>query len=242
MNAVARLIAIAAMTLAPALTAHAAPRPMRIAVIDSGVVRTAALAGTIEGEYDMVDARAPYSAISDHGTAVSTVIATASHRPVRIVSLRVDAVGACDEHECGMEAYAIVSAIYKAMELKVDVINLSIDIDYERIIYNAMQRASRAGIRIIMAAGNKGGVPRSLLYARGIPKRMWLVGAIDDQGRPADFSARPEEACDCQFVWRPGVDVETQNRIGQRVYGSGTSFAAPIMTAEIADDMAARRH
>lgn len=228
-------------TAAAYAASHKPVRPVRVAVIDGGVVMTASLAASVETEIDMAGNRAPYTAVSDHGTAVSTIVARTAHGPVRIVSLRVDKTGVCDGHLCEMEQYAIVSAIYKAIELRVDVINMSIDLTYDRTTYNALTKAAKAGISIIVAAGNQGGEPRSILYARSMPKKVWLVGATDDQGRPTAFSARVDGECGCQFVWRHGIDVETQNRAGERVYGSGTSMAAPLMTAEIADAIGAKR-
>jgi len=231
------------MTLLLGSHVHArqAARPIRIAVIDSGIVRTPTLDALIETEIDMVDHRTPFSAISDHGTAVATIVATSSHVPIRIVSLRVDRERECDPHACEMETYAIVSAIHEAIEMKVDVINLSIDLEYDRSISTAMQKAASKGIRIVVAAGNRGGESRGAIYARTIPKRLWLVGAANDAGQPASFSDRTETGCACQFVWKPGLAVETQNRAGVAVKGDGTSFAAPRMTAELADAIGTRR-
>jgi subtilisin family serine protease len=244
-SVLARILLAAAPILAalsaPSAAARAPARPVRVAVIDSGVVRTPALAALIEREIDMVDGRPAYTAVSDHGTAVATLVAATSHVPVSIISLRVDAIGICDPHACEMETYAIASAIREAIELKVDVINMSIDLTFDPSIYLALEKAAGKGIRIVVAAGNQGGEPRGMIYARSMPKRLWLVGATDDKGALAAFSARPEDAANCQFVWRQGVDVETQNRAGERVYGSGTSMAAPIMTAQLADDIGARR-
>jgi hypothetical protein len=57
-----------------------------------------------------------------------------------------------------------------------------------------------------------------------------LVGATDGEGRPWAGTNRPD-ADDYLYVWRPGVDVPTVSAAGQEVFGTGTSFAAPIETA-----------
>lgn len=245
MNGIRGLIAAACACMSLLLPsqahARAAARPIRIAVIDSGIARTPTLDAIVETEIDMVDHRAPFTPVSDHGTAVATIVAMSSHVPIRIVSLRVDREHRCDPHACQMETYAIVSAIHEAIEMDVDVVNLSIDLEYDRSISLALQKAASRGIRIVVAAGNQGGESRGAIYARTIPRRLWLVGASDDAGRPASFSDRAETGCACQFVWKPGMAIETQNREGAAVKGDGTSFAAPLMTAELADSIGARR-
>jgi subtilisin family serine protease len=234
MRSFLKSISIAAL-FAGFVPAMAAAGPVRIAVIDSGVARTATLDQSIETEIDMVQGRAPFSTKSSHGTSVATVIVRAARNPVRIVSLRIDKDGKCDKLVCRMEPKAIVDAVRKAIEMRVDIINLSIDTPFDAQLYVLLQNASNAGITIVMAAGNEDVVPHGLRYAQTIGARFWLVGAKDGQGRPAGFSARPKGDCACQFVWREGVDVATQDRKGQPIRESGTSFAAPLLAAELAD-------
>jgi len=237
MHVITKILAATALLLVPAAAVAASDAPPRIAVIDSGVARTSTLDASIETEIDMVDGRAPFSTKSSHGTSVATVLVRSAHRPVRIVSLRIDRDGQCDKRVCRMEPAAIVAAVRKAIEMKVDVINLSIDTPFNAQLYVLLQNASNAGIAVVMAAGNEPTVPRGLRYAQTIGTRFWLVGAKDGQGRPAEFSARPKADCACQFVWRPGVEIDTQDRKGQPIHESGTSFAAPVVAAEIADRM-----
>ena len=215
--------------------ASAQQAPVRVAVIDSGIARTSTLDASIESEEDMVEGRRPFSTRSSHGTEVSTVLLRAAHRPVRIVSLRVDKDGQCDRNECRFDPTAIKAAVRRAIALRVDVINLSLDTPFDVQLYVLLRGATSMGIDVVMAAGNVPAEPHGLQYAKNIPDRFWLVGAKDGQGRPAEFSSRPKTDCGCRFVWRPGVDVATQARNGQPETVSGTSFSAPLLAAELAD-------
>ena len=237
MSIYSRLIAFAILAIAvPASAAPAAPDgPVRVAVIDGGVARTATLRDLVEAEFDMAGDRAPFSTKTSHGTAVATVIAQHAHRQVRIVSLRVDIDDRCGNDHCEFAIKAVQQAVKKAVELKVDVINMSLDTPFDLQLSIMLRNAVNAGIRVVMAAGNEKREPRALRYAQMLGDGFTLVGAKDQQGRPADFSARPKADCGCRFEWRTGVAVATQDRRGQSTTMDGTSFAAPLFAAEIVD-------
>lgn len=231
---------IAAILIAVSIPAFAqAQTPVHIAMIDSGVGQTRTLRDVVVAEYDMAGTRKAYSTRNEHGTGVATVIAMNARVPVQITSMRADIEGKCARaRECLLDAKAVQAAIRKAIALKVDVINISLNIHYDLQTSILLNNAANAGIMIVMAAGNERGVPAGLRFAEQIRTRMWLVGAQDQQGQPAEFSARPVGTCSCQFVWRSGVEIQTQNHKGQPETMTGTSFAAPLYTAEIASKVA----
>ena len=221
------------------------PRPVKIAVIDSGVARTPLLAPLLVAEYDMAAVfkeRPAFRPVHDHGTEVATVIARNSTAPIELYSLRIDTPGQCTKRSraCSFLDDNMVAAIYKAIDLDVDVINLSTGGVPTPEMEKAIGLASAKGIEIAIAAGNKPGEPPFKNLARAGGKRVWLVGAIDQKARPCAFSARPGDAAqlDYQFVWRLGNRVSTQNMDGEWVKASGTSFATPILTAELASRLA----
>lgn len=234
MSLLGRIVGI--VLVCAAVPAAAAPGdPVRVAVIDGGVARTAVLRDLVETELDMAGTRAPFSAKTSHGTAVATVIAQHAHAPIRIVSLRVDLDDRCGNDHCEFDIRAVRAAVLKAVEMKVDVINMSLDTPFDTQLYVMLRHAADTGVRVVMAAGNEKREPRGLRYAQMLGDGFALVGAKDRQGRPADFSARPKGDCGCRFEWRDGVDVATQDRRGQPATMDGTSFAAPLLTAEIVD-------
>lgn len=211
----------------------ASARPL-VAVIDSGVSRTGALANVVVGEYDMAGTRPLFQPRYDHGTMVAAIINREAEGAIDIVSLRIDDPAGCPaglSPPCQPSSKPIAAAIDKAVSLKVDAINLSLSLANDPAITDAVRRASAKGITVVMAAGNNGrNHPDNTDMARAGFPRAILVGAIDRAGNPWTGTNRPD-ADDYLYVWRRGVEVPTLTATGQAVFGTGTSFAAPIETA-----------
>jgi subtilisin family serine protease len=211
----------------------ASARPL-VAIIDSGVSRTAQLSDVLIGEYDMAGQRPAFRPRYDHGTMVATILNREAKGQVDIVSLRIDDSGGCPidrSPPCQPSARPIAAAIDKAVALGVDAINLSLALADDASITAAVRRASEKGITVVMAAGNNGrNHPDNIAMARAGFPRAVLVGATDPAGNPWTGSNRPD-ADDYLYVWRRGVDVPTVSAAGLDVTATGTSFAAPIETA-----------
>lgn len=211
----------------------ASARPL-VAVIDSGVARTPQLAGVLTGEFDAAGNRPSFEPRYDHGTMVATILNREAHGEVDIVSIRIDDPAGCPaglSPPCQPSSKPIVAAIDKAVSLGVDAINLSLCLADDPAITDAVRRASAKGIIVVMAAGNNGrNHPDNAAMARAGFPRAVLVGATDPAGNPWTGTNRPD-ADDYLYVWRRGVDVPTVSATGEVVFGTGTSFAAPIETA-----------
>ena len=212
---------------------QAVARPV-VAVIDSGVARTAQLAGVLKAEVDMVGGRTAFQPRYDHGTMVATILNREARGEVDIVSIRIDDPAGCPPDRsppCQPSSRPIAAAIDKAVEMGVDAINLSLSLADDARITAAVRRAADRGILVVLAAGNNGrDHPDNLAMARAGFPRAVLVGATDGQGRPWVGTNRPD-ADDYLYVWRQGVDVPTATAAGAAVKATGTSFAAPIETA-----------
>lgn len=218
-----------------------ADRPL-IAVVDSGVARTSELAAVLVGEHDFasVPTRAAFSPAHDHGTLVATVLHRAAGGAVDIVSLRIDDPAGCPNEvnpPCQSDPLTTALAINAAVELDADVINLSLAMPDDPAIVAAVRRASAAGIKVVLAAGNDGAERPGNMKAAiaGYPNAV-LVGALDWTGEPWAGSNRPGPAAGTRYsyVWRPGVAVSSVLANGTPARASGTSIAAPIETAFIA--------
>lgn len=208
-------------------------RPV-VAIVDSGVARTAQLADVLKAEYDMAGSRAAFQPRYDHGTMVASILNREAEGEIDIISMRIDDPAGCPPDRsppCQPSSRPIAAAIDKAVELGVDAINLSLCLADDPRITAAVRRASERGIVVVMAAGNNGrNHPDNIEMARAGFPRTVLVGATDKEGRPWAGTNRPD-ADDYLYVWRRGVDVPAFSAAGLAVRGTGTSFAAPIETA-----------
>jgi hypothetical protein len=165
------------------------------------------------------------------------VLHRAAKGGVDMVSLRIDDPAECPvglNPPCQPNAQPIVAAIDKAVSLGVDAINISLALKSDPAIEQAIGRAARSGVRVVLAAGNNGADhPGNLAMAiAGYPNTV-LVGALDPFGEPWAKSNRPDvrSGTDYNFDWRPGVDIATTNADGSAARASGTSIAAPMETA-----------
>ncbi len=212
-------------------------RPL-VAVIDSGVARTPELQSVVVAEHDMVGARPAFQPRYDHGTMVATIINREAKGAIDIVSLRIDDPAGCPAGAappCQPSPAPLAAAIRKATSLGVDAINISLSMPEDPSIVAAVHDAAAQGVMVVMAAGNDGfDHPGNRKTARaGYPKAV-LVGAVDASGQPWTRTNRPEagEGLGYDYVWRLGVNVPTMTATGMAVGGTGTSFAAPIETAQ----------
>jgi subtilisin family serine protease len=131
-----------------------------------------------------------------------------------------------------------VGGFARALQAGPSVINMSFGgarasrADYELII-----AAFEAGSTLVAAAGNEyqDGNPTS--YPGAYP-HVLTVGATDQSGAPASFSSSGPHV----DIAAPGVDVPVQDPRDPNYYfpASGTSFAAPIVSAAAAYAMTAR--
>ena len=218
--------------------APAMARPV-VAVIDSGVARTAELGESVVAEYDVASAtpRPAFQPRFDHGTMVATIIHREAGGNVDIVSFRMDDPAGCPpsfDPPCQFSALPIAAAIHKAVELGVDAINISLALQEHPAIVAAVRDAAEQGVMVVLAAGNDGDdhpSNRSAAVAGGA--HAVLVGAVDAAGQPWVRTNRPETASapGYAYVWRLGVMVPTASAAGAAVAGTGTSFAVPIETA-----------
>lgn len=219
---------------APVTPAAQAPR---VAIIDSGVARTAELAPLVSAEYDMASpARPSFQPRYDHGTMVATILARAANRHVDIISIRIDDPAGCPERAnppCQPSAAPIAQAIRRAIALDVDAINISLALSKSPEITEAIREAGAKGIRVVLAAGNDGfDHPGNLPQARAAYPNAVLVGAVDSEGQVWSGTNRPDATPEgYRYSWQLGVQVPTSAADGRPMIATGTSFAAPIETA-----------
>lgn len=111
---------------------------------------------------------------------------------------------------------------------KPKVINMSFGGGYSRIIAYALEQLHNANIRMVAAAGN-GGREAAVLFPASHPAVI-AVAAVDIQQNKA--SSSPDSPL--LDVVAPGVDVWAADLGGKGFYASGSSFAAPWVSAVLA--------
>jgi hypothetical protein len=131
-----------------------------------------------------------------------------------------------------LEDSTIIVGIDRAAAAGPSVINLSIGgPGYSRSLYEAVMRAVNAGSLVVAAAGNDFYAGNPEIYPADYP-HVLTVGATNTSNQPASFSSS-SPAVD---LAAPGVDLPVQNPTNSLLFGlySGTSFAAPIVSAAAA--------
>jgi len=232
--------ALAALLLA-GTGAYATPARPLVAVIDSGVAMTDELKPVLVGDYDFAAAtpRTAYHPRYDHGTLVATILNRAAHGQVGIVSFRIDDPAGCPtmlHPPCQADGAPIVRAIRQAIAMKVAAINISLALKDDPAITDAVRDATAQGITVVLAAGNDGwDEPGNLDAAVAGYPRAVLVGALDAAGQPWAGTNRPQAhpARPYSYVWKRGVDVEGAGADGKPIWGTGTSFAAPVEAGQL---------
>jgi subtilisin family serine protease len=218
-----------------------------VAVIDSGVdLSHPALQGRLRSDgYDFGDCDAGCPMGTDaspqdmlgHGTFVTGLIVARDQKDAGHTGLAPDAAILPIKINPGMmddfTADALARAIDYAREHRANVINLSMDMpeassEDRRIVGAALQRALDAGMFVIAAAGNRAG---GVTFPACFPGVIAVAGVGETQLFYRGTNLGPEVV-----IAAPAEHMQSATLgggFGSR--GSGTSFAAPLVSAAIAD-------
>jgi len=184
-------------------------RGVTVAVLDTGISGDLA-----RQRIDLVG----QGTVGAHGTLVAGIVAGmlpgASILDVQVM----DAEGTGD-------AFTVAQGIYAAVEAGADVINMSIGTRGDsRVLAEAVQYALAAGVVVVASAGNEG--QTSISYPAAY-EGVLGVAAVDAQETHLHISNRGEQV----DLAAPGVGVSVAHTGGEPVVFSGTSAAAPFVSA-----------
>lgn len=213
-----------------------AGRTATVAVIDTGADLThPQFAGRAvsSASYDFVAGSMDITDTNGHGTTVAGLLADLTPDHVELMLLRVF------NDEGKASRTMVLTALQYAVEQGVDVINMSLGwpnaTAADTFLNAAIEAAYAAGIPIVCAAGNNRSdaqrtypanhsrtVAVSALYENMRFAETWPGGAGSCYGAAVDFCA-------------PGTAVVTAAAGGGTKTSSGTSLAAPHITACLAD-------
>lgn len=201
---------------------------VKVALIDSGVDECEGI--QVKERYNLVPSESGvnpvYDDITGHGTAIASIICGSKdtdrnsygiNENIDLYSIKImdgDNTAPLDR---------VIEAIYKAIEYKVNIINMSFGTtQYSEALHKAIKDANEEGILIIAAAGNTGTEGGNVEYPAAFPEVM-AVGAVNSNAELSDISADGKEI----DVVAPGENVKTASSFGLETVSSGTSMAAP---------------
>ncbi|MFE3839598.1 S8 family serine peptidase, partial [Pseudogemmobacter sonorensis] len=173
-----------------------------------------------------------------HGTAVAALLIGRldSRTPGLLPLAELHAVEAF-HRSAGQEsadAFAIARGIDLLLDRQVSVINMSFSGPENPVLQALVQRAAAAGVGLVAAAGN-GGPGAAPAYPAAWPEVI-AVTAIDARDRAWRQANRGPYVT---FA-APGVNLWTAASISGGRLRSGTSYAAPFVTAVLAVEIARR--
>lgn len=204
--------------------------PVTVAVLDTGIDSSNALFAfrtvspksyNIAGNsYNVMDTHG-------HGTHVSGIIADATPSNVQILMLKIS------NSEGYSSLLTIRTALRYAVKQKADVINMSvgfISVQADKCDYldSIINKAYAKGIPIVAAAGNNA-VNVNYCYP-ACNKKTIAISSLNESGQLAYYSNRGSGIDFCA----PGSNIVSARPGGGLVSMSGTSMAAPHITASIA--------
>lgn len=203
---------------------------VRIAILDTGVGKHAALASRIR-EIDLITGDGPAIDLHGHGTAVASLIIGADGitqgitPAAELLSIRIaDDSGTSN-------SFLLAEGIVRAVDEGAQIINISMgSYGDSPLVQDAVAYAAEKQVVIVAAAGNEGlDTPAYPAAYEGVI----AVGAIDATGQHLNFSNRG----DAIDIAAPGFEIVSAWLDDQYTSFTGTSASAPLVTSAIAATM-----
>lgn len=167
-----------------------------------------------------------------HGTAVAgLLVGTIDARPARLPEATLynaSVFYSRNQYAQGATMAHLVKGLNWLVEEDVGVINMSLTGPDNRILALAITRLTERGLVVVAAAGNEGPAAQPL-YPAAYPQVI-AVTAVDSERRIYRWANRGQHI---DFA-APGVSVLTTRSGGDFGRESGTSMAAPAVTAHVA--------
>ncbi len=215
----------------PGAASCAAPAP--IGLIDTAInEKHGSLADARIDVVRLSNDTAPQSA-EQHGTAVAALLvgASGSRAPGLVPSAQLVAVDAFQRYRKAADiadVYDLVRALDLMAERGIRIVNLSLSGPHNLLFEQAVRASIDKGTVLIAAAGNEGPKAKPV-YPAAYPDVI-AVTAVDRQMKPYRRAVRGDHI----DIAAPGVGVWTAASISGGRQKSGTSFAAPFVTAAAA--------
>lgn len=201
-----------------------------------------------------------------HGTHVANIVAGNGNPKGVAPGANIVAYKALDDFGSG-KISTIIKAIDKSIETRldrdksndIDVVNMSLGADCQaRYVKDcgpddpmsrAVDKATEHGITVVVAAGNLGSEPKTI-STPGTARKAITVGAVDKNGKIAEFSSRGPVLWNGDVIHKPdilapGVNIcsakasiitwdDCSSSYPGNMFISGTSMAAPHVAGAVA--------
>lgn len=214
-------------------------KPQRIGLIDTAInAEHAVLANTRLEVLDLGDGEGAKSG-EQHGTAVAALLvgAPGSRVPGLLPGSELVAVDAFRRFRKSTDianVYDLVRALDLLVQRDIRVVNLSLTGPANRVLEQAVEATIARGTILVAAAGNDG--PNAEPVYPAAYEGVIAVTAVDAARNPYRRAVRGAHI----DIAAPGVGVWTAASISGARQKSGTSFAAPFVTAAVAVLLAAK--
>ncbi|MBI3671577.1 S8 family peptidase [Candidatus Azambacteria bacterium] len=207
---------------------------VKVAVLDTGIDLTHPdLAANIKGGFNTINPASSANDDNGHGTHVAGIIG-ALNNSIGVVGVAPNvslyAVKALDKNGSGYLS-DVIEGLDWAIANNMNIVNMSLGTNYDiPSFYDAIARASNAGIVLVAAAGNDGG---AVDYPAAYPGVM-AVSATDSSDAVTYWSSRGPEIS----LAAPGLNILSTWKGGGYATVSGTSMSSPHVAGSAADLMA----
>ena len=203
---------------------------VRVAILDTGVqLSHPDLAGRITASKNIIRPRRSADDDNGHGTHVAGIIA-ATDNSVGVVGVAPSAnllVAKVLDYRGRGYISDIIAGLDWAVASGAKVVNLSLGLTADvPSLHAAIDTAIQAGVTVVAAAGNDGG---AVSFPAAYPEVI-AVGATDQSDSIAPWSSRGMSL----DVVAPGENITSTYRRSRYAQMSGTSMAAPHVTAAAA--------
>lgn len=203
---------------------------IKVALMDSGVSATEYI--NVSKRINLIpgyeDVEALFDDVSGHGTGMASIIAGNGENGLNGIAPNVElySIKVLNEYN-EAPVSRIIQGIYKCIDEKVDIINMSFGtVNKSEALEKAIKAARNAGILMIASAGNRGKSDKNIEYPAAY-EDVLAVGATNSNAMVSSISSVGDKL----DVYAPGEKIAVLDFLDKVQLIDGTSASAAEVTA-----------